>query len=314
MLRPPRAAVVLSLALLARAAAAAAQPTPPAPAAVDLARAAFQRGVLLAQQERWSAALDAFLESRRHADRPRTAFNVGLALQRVGRLREARVALRECIAMPGVVAEADLVADAHTLEAEVERSFVRMRLVVSPPHAEVRVNGAVVPDGHDEPLRELALDPGPQAVEVSAEGLATQRFEVTTRHGEVLQRRVDLAVVPGRVVVNVDRREATVSVDDEVVGHGTTRWQGSPGAHRVRVEFEGYQPFRLPVTVAAGAELRVEVTLVPQRTPWYRNPWLWGSVGLAVAGGVLAAVLIEHSAAPDGGSTQQVFQGATVRW
>jgi hypothetical protein len=315
--RTPRA-FVFALALVARAAVTPAQTVIPAPVAaaadVERARAAFGRGVLLAQQDRWSEALDAFRESRRAADRPRTAFNVGLALQHLGRLRDARAALRECIAMPGVLAEADLAADANALEAEVSRSLARLRLVMEPANAEVRVNAEVMADDRGEPLRNLALDPGSQEVEVSAPGLAPQRFTIAPHSGESLQRRVNLAVVPGRVAVNVEQHEATVSIDDEVVGHGSTVWQGSPGAHRVRVEAEGYRPYRRPVTVVAGGDLRVEVSLATLRAPWFQSPWLWGGVGLAVVGGVVAALLIERTAAPDGGNTQQVFQGATVRW
>ena len=311
MRRLLRAAVV-SLALSLLGAAASAQ-TPPPPN-VELARTAFTRGVLLAQQDRWSQALEEFRRSRAYADRPRTAFNVGLALQHLERYREARAALRECIAMPAVLAETDLVADAHTLESLVSRSLARLRLVVAPAGAEVRINSQVIDDGRGEPLRELDIDPGRQEVEVTAPGLAPQRFSVALRPGEALQRRVDLAVVPGRVAVSTDQPDAAVSVDDEVVGHGNTVWQGSPGAHRVRVEADGYRPFRRPVTVVAGAELRVEVALTPQRTPWYQSPWLWSAVGVTVVGAIVAAVLVERTAAPDGGNTQQVIQGATVRW
>ncbi len=308
---PSRLSVAtFSLALLSRVGALHAQ----TPAQVELARAAFERGVLLAQQEHWYESLAAFSESRRHADRPRTAFNVGLALRHLGQFREARVALRECIAMPGVTAEADLVSDAHALEDEVNRSLAHLRLVVAPPGAQVRVNEALFTDGQGQPIRELDLDGGARVIEVSSPGLATQRFSINLQPGESLQRRVDLAVVPGRIAVNVDQRNATVSIDDEVVGHGTTVWQGSPGAHRVRVEADGYRPFRRPVTVVAGGDLRVEVTLASARAPWFQSPWLWGGVGLAVIGGVVAALLFERSGPPDGGSAQQVLQGAVVRW
>ena len=319
MPRRSRSAIApLLLALLSRGATAPAQSVAPvvvvARSNVERAREAFARGVLLAQQDRWSQALEEFRESRRFADRPRTAFNVGLALEHLERYREARVALRECIAMPGVLAEADLITDAQSLEAQVGRALARLRLIVAPPNAEVRVNTLVIADDHDEPVRELDIDPGRQEVEVSAPGVLTQRFTVALREGENLQRRVDLAVQPGRVAVTIDRPDATVSIDDEVVGHGNTVWQGSPGAHRVRVEADGFRPYRRPVTVTAGGELGIEVTLSPLRTQWYQSPWLWSAVTVAVVGGILAALLIEHTAAPDGGSTQQVFQGATTRW
>lgn len=316
MPRPPHAlALLLAFAVLAGGASATAQTAAPDSAAVERARRTFERGVLLAQQERWSQALEEFRQSRQHADRPRTAFNVGLALQHLERYREARAALRECIAMPGVVAEADLVADANALEAQVGRSLARLRLVVAPPDAEVRVNSQVVDDDLREPVRELDIDPGRQEVEVSAPGLAAQRFTVALRAGEALQRRVDLAVIPGRIAVHVGQRDATVSVDDEVVGHGDTVWQGSPGAHRVRVEAAGFGAFRRPVNVVAGDELRVEVALAPLSAPWYERWWVWTAVGAAaIAGSVLAAALLERSSGVDGGSTGQVLQGATVRW
>lgn len=306
----PLHALALSLALLARAAASHAQTTP---AQVEQARLAFAHGVLLAQQERWSAALQAFEASRAHVDRPRTAFNVALALHNLRRFREARDVLRACIAMPSIVAEADLVADANALEAEVRGRLAHLRLVVTPPGAEVRINDDVVAGHRGEPVRELDLDPGRQVLAVSAPGLAPQRIDLNPDSGDNLQLRVDLNVIPGRVAVNVDRREATVSVDDEVVSRGSTVWHGAPGTHRVRVEADGYQPFHRPVNVVAGAELRIEVTLA-QRTRWYQSPWFWGGVGLAVAGGVLVAWMVERTGAPDGGSTQQVLQGAMVRW
>lgn len=307
----PLSIALVALALLARGGLARAQ-TPPD---LEGARSSFTRGVMLAQQERWSQALEEFRRSRRLADRPRTAFNEGLALQHLERYREARAALRECIAMPGVVAEADLVADAHALDEQVTRALVRLRLVVAPADAEVRVNGQVIDDDRGQPMRELDIDPGRQVVEVSAPGLAAQRFEVNLHEHESLQRRVDLAVIPGRVAVRVEPRDATVSVDDEVVGHGDTAWQGSPGVHRVRVEAPGFAAYRRPVTVTAGADLRVEVSLTSSEVPWHRRWWVWTAAGaVAVAGAVVAAAFIEREGPADGGSTQQVLQGVTLRW
>lgn len=279
---------------------------------VEAARRAFDRGVLLAQQGRWSEALEEFRRSRSLADRPRTAFNVALALDRLQRYREARAALESCLGMPGVTAESDLMVDAQRLLSQVRRSLATLTLAVAPGGAEVRINSAVIPG--EGTLRTLDIDPGRQALEVTAPGMAAQSFELVARPGERLSRRVDLAVVPGRVAVNIDNPSAEVSIDDEVVGHGTTLWQGAPGLHRLRVEFEGYRPYRRAVMVTPGGELRFEVTMQRARSPWYASPVLWSVVGAAVVGGILAAVLIERTAAPDGGTTGQVFQGATVRW
>ena len=203
------------------------------------ARGAFEHGVLLAQHDRWSEALEAFQRSRQLMDRPRTAFNAAYALQRLGRYRQANAVLAECLGMPSVTAESDLIVDAHTLQDQVRASLATLELAVAPAESEVRADGSLLPGSGT--LRTLSIDPGMQTIEVTAEGMAPQRFELSAHPGEHLVRRVDLAVVPGRIHVRVDRNDATVSVDDEVVGHGTTAWQGNPGTHRIRVEAEGFR-------------------------------------------------------------------------
>lgn len=308
-------ATPLLLALTGWCPALGAQTPPTRPAAADAvgqSREAFRRGVALAQQDRWTEALEEFRRSRALADRPRTAFNVALALQRLGRYREALGPLEECLRMPSAGAEADLVDDARNLLTQVGGSLATLTLAVAPGHAEVRINDELIPGAGT--LRTLAIDPGRQILDVSAPGVTPQRLEVVTRSGDRVSRRVDLAVVPARLAVTVTPPDATVSLDDEPIGHGTTAWQGSPGVHRLRVESPGYRSYRRPVSLSPGGEVRLDVALVRVGSPWYASPILWTGVGLAVAGGVLAAVLIERTAEADGGTTGRILQGYTVAW
>ena len=64
-----------------------------------------------------------------------------------------------------------------------------------------------------------------------------------------------------------------------------------PGNYEVRVELAGYLEAGRQVNVVAGRDARVSLTLVKE-TSIAESPWLWGAVGAAVVGGVLAGVLL----------------------
>lgn len=280
--------------------------------AIDQARQAFERGVMFARQERWSAARDEFLISRSRADRPRTAFNAALACERLGRFLEARRALEDCIGMRGVTTESDLVSDAQSLLAQVRASLSTLTLAVAPAAADVRIDGRLI-EGSSS-LRTIEIDPGLHVLDVSATGTTAQSSEFSTRPGERVSRRVDLAVAPARIAVAVNRSEALVSIDDEPVGHGSIAWQGPPGDHRVRVEADGYTTFRSAVQADPGGNLRVEVALSRSGRSFWASPVLWSVVGGVTIAAVLSAVLIRIPVDPNSGSARTIVQGITVTW
>ena len=305
------AATVLSLAGEARAQTADATPTPPA---LDAAREEFQRGVALSQTQRWSEAVEAFRRSRALIDRPRSAFNMALALQHLGRMREARQALHQCLAMPETGADAGLQHDAEALLAAVRAAVGTLYLAVAPPVAEARVDGErQLGDGG---TRTLDIDPGRHVVSLAAEGLSTQEFILQVAPGERVVRRVDLATRPARVRVMPSVGDATVSLDDDVVGRGrSVEWTGPPGTHRLRVEAPGYVPQRRPISVGPGESAQVLIELERERT-LTRNPWFWTGLGVGVAAAVtvVALLVVSTTDAPDGGTTSQVFQAGRVAW
>ncbi|MEZ4406883.1 MAG: PEGA domain-containing protein [Polyangiales bacterium] len=314
-MRPPPATLA-ALALLLPALALA-QPAPAehptSTSSVDplaTAREAFQQGVAFTQQQRWGEAVEAFRRSRAAADRPRTVFNLALALQHLGRMREARQALHECLAMPATQSDASLVRDAETLLAAVRGAVATLELQVAPTESTVRADGELRTGSGRARL--VDLDPGRHAVNVSAEGMNAQDFSLTLSPGERVVRRVDLASRPATVVIVPSVTDATVSVDGDVVGRGRVEWTGPAGAHAVRVEAAGHVTSRRRVSANPGQRVELVVEVSRERTVW-QSPALWATVGSAVvAGAVLAVALIRVPEDPDSGTTGQLFEGIRV--
>ena len=270
------------------------------------ARADFDEGVRLARAQRWTDALAAFERSRARVDRPATALNVGLALRQLGRLRAARQALRECLAMPQTAAEPDLGRDAALLLGLVVDAIATVSLTVDPPDATVRIDG----DSGSDP-RVVELDPGEHAFVVSAPGRADETFALTLRAGERTARAVRLSELPARVEVLVTPSDAQVFVNDALLGRGGGRWEGAAGTVRLRATRVDYGDRARELLVAPGATVTERLTLTLTPRPLYTRPWFWGGVAIAavVVAGVTTAVVLATSGsdAPDGGSTGTVL-------
>lgn len=304
---PTRSLAVLAVALLVQPATARAQ----ADTNETHARDAFELGVLLGHAQRWAEALDAFRRSYALAARPRTCFNLGLAMHHVGRMREAATTLQRCLTAPTTAADAALADDTRELLRVVTRALGTLELVVQPPEADLRVDGEFIEGGGGAHV--LALDPGLHRVQLSSDGTSPQEFTLPLTAGQRVLRRVDLRVLPARMVIRAPSPDALVSVDDDPTGRGVTEWLGPPGAHRVRVELPEHQPWRGRYALTPGQRLDIAVALEPVPRPIYRNPWLWVGVSAAV---MAAAAVIVYAAVPgetpvDAGSTGQIIPVGT---
>jgi hypothetical protein len=141
----------------------------------------------------------------------------------------------------------------------------RIALSVFPATATVTVDG--------EPL---ALDasggvawvaPGPHTVRAEAEGFEPAERAVEVALGEAKDVRVELQAVAGAPTLSLDANVAgaTVLVDGRAVG--TTPMSTLPleeGAHEVRVEKPGYEPWARTVTIARGEPVALRADLVTQ--------------------------------------------------
>lgn len=154
----------------------------------ESARALFEQGVAAAAEERWPDAVTSFRASAALVERPATAYNLAVALDRLGRAREALAALDDYarLALPNDPRQ----ADAATLRTQVQARIVTLRLGVSPPDATVEIDGEVEEGAGEQ--RSIAMDPGEHVLHVSAEGHEPQRVRVTAVSGMPLVQSIAL--------------------------------------------------------------------------------------------------------------------------
>jgi hypothetical protein len=70
---------------------------------------------------------------------------------------------------------------------------------------------------------------------------------------------------PGKLLVTAPQPEAVVSLDGRRLGAAPQRAEGlAPGPHEVRVEREGFRPFRIQAQILPGREARIDARLEPE--------------------------------------------------
>ncbi len=94
-----------------------------------LARQLFEQGIELADQENWEQAADRFRRSLELRPSPIVAYNLGSALQELGRLVEASEAFRRAIRGPG--APPDLVSAAQQSLNEIEPRIGSLQIEIT---------------------------------------------------------------------------------------------------------------------------------------------------------------------------------------
>jgi hypothetical protein len=141
------------------------------------ARKLFEEGVALARDKKWSLALEALEASRVLVERPRTVFNIGSVLLRLGRAGEAIAAFEAFLRISPAEDDAGRGAARQLIE-EAAKVRAELALEVVPAGAEVFVDGARV-EG-----RRVVIDAGEHRVRVSATGFVGAERAVRVAPGE----------------------------------------------------------------------------------------------------------------------------------
>jgi hypothetical protein len=143
----------------------------------DDSRAAFRRGVTLAQQGDYRHARDAFLEAYKLFAHPSILLNLGIARWKIGEYVEAEQDLVKFLADDGGASQ-DEIASARAALAAVRTKLGTLRVRVAPKSARATMDGqpiALVPGE----LAEMRATAGDHAFEAQAEGFVPKRLKVT---------------------------------------------------------------------------------------------------------------------------------------
>lgn len=155
-----------------------------------IARSLFERGLSLAEEERFEEAAEVFERSFEVVPRASTALNWAIVLRRLERPREALRALDE---FREHATEADR-RDAENLRAQLRTQLVALTLSVRPARARIEVDGREEPGEGSE--RFLVLDPGSHLIRAFADGYLPGTLELALRAGQELREHLHLELAP----------------------------------------------------------------------------------------------------------------------
>lgn len=143
-----------------------------------------------------------------------------------------------------------------------------LRVLCNVPTAEILFDGELV--GNPPASREN-IPPGDHIVEARAEGYESAQQPVSIEAGQ--QRVISItltavAAAPGRIVVNANVDNASVSVNGEEMGAPPVVVEGATqGTHAVIVRAPGHQEHRETCRVGPGVHCTIDAELHPVGTP-----------------------------------------------
>jgi hypothetical protein len=248
-------ALALWLILLAQVASAA--PKAPSDEVVNEARRRFQRANQLYQDGRYTDALHLYQAAYDLVPSPDILFNLGLVKEKVFDYEGCSLALRDYLRQGD---------SAHREQAETRleqcraRTLIPLRVSSLPTSASVSVGEGSQRTSHGRTPTRLDLRPGTYTVTVEAPGFVPQSQTVTLEEG--VHPDIDFTLEKlSTLRIEADVSGATIFVDDEPQGESPVQREIKAGLHRVRVEKEGYRSVTREMSVHAGDQLSLVLSL-----------------------------------------------------
>lgn len=257
----------VTLAAMLTSAAGLAQPAPgaPAPAAAagkkEEARAHFEKGLALADNASWDAALAEFSRSIELYPSRAATKNAAVCLRKLGRLDESlemfEGLLRDVRGLP-----ADIKAEAQAAVLELRPLVGTIEIDGAAPGASITVDGRR--RGEHPLFAPLRVPAGSHVVRLYAEGFETFEASVEVAGGQtahVKARLVKLVEAGILHVTEASGKALDVVVDGNVVG--VTPWQGPVATGEHTVMLRGEERFGTPpsqVSIKAGKQADVALS------------------------------------------------------
>lgn len=172
----------------------------------------------------------------------------------------------------------------RTLELKLEPETRTSRVTVAvngPPDAVIFIDGTEM--GTSPYSGDLAV--GRHTIEARAPGFVTARQTSVLKYGQPLRVTLTLteAKKQGKLRVVTDHEDATIVLDDKIVGTGA--WEGvvSTGGHVLLITKDGFVDYQTEVALDDEQERTLRVTMEEDPTASYI---FWSVSGVAVAAGI----------------------------
>nr|VFK34955.1 MAG: Formylglycine-generating enzyme, required for sulfatase activity, contains SUMF1/FGE domain [Candidatus Kentron sp. MB]VFK77064.1 MAG: Formylglycine-generating enzyme, required for sulfatase activity, contains SUMF1/FGE domain [Candidatus Kentron sp. MB] len=128
----------------------------------------------------------------------------------------------------------------------------------NPPQAMVTLDGKPIHSPH-------TLKAGQYTIRVSKPGYQPFEQRITLSAAEEKTLQTTLTPKPARLIVRSNISGSTVTIDGKAVGlSGPEAHQLTFGKHTIQVSKPGYEPFEQRITLSAGEEKTLQITLIPK--------------------------------------------------
>jgi hypothetical protein len=278
----------------APAAPPAGEPIPPPPAApvgppplsetlTGEPKTAYESGKLLYGDGDYAGALVKFTSAYSTAKDARLLWNMAACEKNLRHYSRALRLVRQYVKDGEAVLTPEDKTEAGELMKVMEPFTAKLKVNVSEPGAEVSVDDEAL---GPSPVEPVLVDIGTRKIRVRKE--AYEEFAKDVPVGGAAEVALDVKLVKivheGRLVVKVSN-DATIAVDDQVVGTGT--WAGVlvSGGHTLKVTAPKMRVYQAEVLIQDKQSREVAVTL--EAEPSKGLPlWAWVAGGAVVAGGL----------------------------
>jgi hypothetical protein len=266
------------------------EPPPPPPGPPSLsesltgaAKGDYESGKLLFTDGDYAGSLVKFSSAFDASKDPRLLWNMAACEKNLRHYAKALKLVRQYVADGDKVLTEQDKQEAGELIKVMEPFTAKLKVTVDQPEAEVTVDDDMI---GKSPIEPLIVDIGTRKLRVHKE-----EFEDFTKDlpvGGAAEVSVDVKLVKilheGRLNVKASN-DATIAIDDKVVGTGT--WAGvlPSGGHTLKVTAPKFRVYQAEVLIQDKQSRDVAVTL--EAEPSKGLPaWAWIAGGVVVAGGL----------------------------
>lgn len=292
----------------------------PSAAALQEAKTYYAAGAAAYERSEFEAAIQAFLEAQKRAERPAVLFAIAQAFRRQYYVDKNPVNLQHALdyyrrylaadprgARAGDASQAlnDLGPAEERLLADPNRVTTRDMAVQSDRRTRIAISASAA-EGAEVSLDGAAfapatlvreVKPGKHGVRVQAKGYFDETREIVAVEGSLAAFDITLRDKPATLIVQGESG-ARVEIDGRLVSGGSSqRFTVQPGAHLVAVSRAGHEPFVRELQFARGENKTVQVSLHTTSRRRISNGFLVAGGVSLIGAGVLGLVAFERDGA-----------------